>query len=57
MPSWQHIKNFFFLFQEQKVIDFEKTDGDEYAKTFRGYDVGFSCLGTTRGKAGAVSSL
>ena len=38
------------------MIDFDKTDGDEYAETFRGYDVGFSCLGTTRGKAGAVSS-
>ena len=39
------------------MIDFEKTDGDEYAETFQGYDVGFSCLGTTRGKAGAVSLL
>ena len=38
------------------MIDFDKTDGDEHAETFRGYDVGFSCLGTTRGKAGAVSS-
>ena len=43
-----------FLFQEQKVIDFEKTDGDEFADVFQGYDVGYSCLGTTRGKAGAV---
>ena len=43
-----------FQFRNRKVIDFEKTDGDEYAEIFQGYDVGFSCLGTTRGKAGAV---
>ncbi|KAH3882598.1 oxidoreductase HTATIP2-like [Dreissena polymorpha] len=35
---------------EQKVVDFEKLD--EYADTFKGHDVGFWCLGTTRGKAG-----
>ena len=45
----------FWYLQEQKVIDFEKTDTDEYAETFQGFDVGYSCLGTTRGKAGAVS--
>ena len=39
------------------MIDFEKTDGDELVETFRGYDVGFSSLGTTRVVAGAVSSL
>jgi len=39
---------------EQKVIDFERLD--DYADTFKGYDVGFWCLGTTRGKSGAVSS-
>lgn len=35
----------------QVVVDFEKLD--EYASAFQGHDVGFCCLGTTRGKAGA----
>lgn len=33
---------------EQKVVDFDKLDAD----TFRGFDAGFCCLGTTKGKAG-----
>ncbi|CAF0838017.1 unnamed protein product [Adineta ricciae] len=36
---------------EQREIDFDKID--EYAEAFRGADVHFCCLGTTRGKAGA----
>lgn len=34
----------------QEVVDFEKLD--DYAAAFQGHDVGFCCLGTTRGKAG-----
>ena len=34
------------------MIDFEKVE--DYADAFAA-DVGFSCLGTTRGKSGAVS--
>ncbi|XP_078405643.1 LOW QUALITY PROTEIN: oxidoreductase HTATIP2 [Cetorhinus maximus] len=34
----------------QEIVDFEKLD--EYASAFQGHDVGFCCLGTTRGKAG-----
>lgn len=36
---------------EQREIDFEKLD--DYVEAFRGADVHFCCLGTTRGKAGA----
>ncbi|XP_066472126.1 oxidoreductase HTATIP2-like [Tiliqua scincoides] len=35
----------------QEVVDFEKLD--ESAAAFKGHDVGFCCLGTTRAKAGA----
>ncbi|XP_066503791.1 oxidoreductase HTATIP2 [Hoplias malabaricus] len=35
----------------QEVVDFEKLE--DYAAAFRGHDVGFCCLGTTRAKAGA----
>ncbi|KAG8524219.1 Oxidoreductase HTATIP2 [Galemys pyrenaicus] len=35
----------------QEVVDFDKLD--DYASAFQGHDVGFCCLGTTRGKAGA----
>lgn len=38
----------------QEVVDFEKLD--DYAAAFQGHDVGYCCLGTTRAKAGAVSS-
>uniref|UniRef100_A0A8C8DG40 NAD(P)-binding domain-containing protein n=1 Tax=Oryzias sinensis TaxID=183150 RepID=A0A8C8DG40_9TELE len=38
----------------QEVVDFEKLD--EYAAAFQGHHVGYCCLGTTRAKAGAVSS-
>ncbi|KAL1006991.1 hypothetical protein UPYG_G00080280 [Umbra pygmaea] len=34
----------------QEVVDFEKLD--DYAAAFRGYDVGYCCLGTTKAKAG-----
>nr|XP_056712806.1 oxidoreductase HTATIP2-like [Euleptes europaea] len=37
---------------KQEVVDFEKLD--ESAAVFQGHDVGFCCLGTTRGKAGAA---
>ncbi|XP_048801887.1 oxidoreductase HTATIP2 [Lagopus muta] len=36
---------------EQAVVDFERLG--EHADAFRGHDVGFCCLGTTRSKAGA----
>jgi len=39
--------------QEQKVIDFDKLE--DFVDAFKGFDVGYSCLGTTRGKSGAVS--
>ncbi|KAM4743979.1 oxidoreductase HTATIP2 [Anableps anableps] len=35
----------------QEEVDFEKLD--EYAAAFKGHDVGYCCLGTTRAKAGA----
>ncbi|NXI17316.1 HTAI2 Oxidoreductase, partial [Irena cyanogastra] len=35
----------------QAVVDFERLG--EHAAAFRGHDVGFCCLGTTRAKAGA----
>lgn len=35
---------------EQKIVDFEKLQ--DYASTFTGFDVGYCCLGTTRGKSG-----
>ena len=37
------------------MVDFDKLD--ESADVFQGHDVGFCCLGTTRGKAGAVSTI
>ena len=42
-----------FSLQEQKTIDFEKPE--EFKSAFEGCSVGYSCLGTTRGKAGKVS--
>ena len=45
---------FSVLFQVQEVVDFEKLD--DYAAVFQGHDVGYCCLGTTKAKAGAVSS-
>ncbi|XP_038173486.2 oxidoreductase HTATIP2-like, partial [Arvicola amphibius] len=38
----------------QEVVDFEKLD--DYTAAFQGHDVGFCCLGTTRGKAGVKGS-
>ena len=35
------------------MIDFDKLD--QHAEDFKGFDAGYSCLGTTRGKSGAVS--
>uniref|UniRef100_A0A8C4Q6T7 Protein HTATIP2 n=1 Tax=Eptatretus burgeri TaxID=7764 RepID=A0A8C4Q6T7_EPTBU len=35
----------------QKIVDFEKLPN--YADDFKGHDVGFCCLGTTKAKAGA----
>ncbi|XP_066263424.1 oxidoreductase HTATIP2-like [Branchiostoma lanceolatum] len=37
---------------EQKVVDYEKL-ADDHADLFKGHNVGFCCLGTTRGKSGA----
>ena len=45
-----------FLFmdsQEQTVVDFDNLD--ESAEVFQGHNVGYCCLGTTKGKAGTVS--
>jgi len=36
---------------EQRVIDFDKLE--DHVEAFKGFDVGYSCLGTTRGKSGA----
>ncbi|KAK7491433.1 hypothetical protein BaRGS_00017262 [Batillaria attramentaria] len=36
---------------EQKVVDFENLEA--HRDVFKGLDIGFSCMGTTRGKAGA----
>ncbi|XP_060108920.1 oxidoreductase HTATIP2-like [Heteronotia binoei] len=40
----------FYSNVRQEVVDFERLD--EFAAAFQGHDVGFCCLGTTRGKAG-----
>ncbi|XP_064371815.1 oxidoreductase HTATIP2 [Dromaius novaehollandiae] len=40
---------------EQVVVDFEQLS--EHAAAFRGHDVGFCCLGTTRAKAGAAGFI
>ena len=42
-----------FGLQEQVVVDFENIDA--YADIFKNFDVGYCCLGTTRGQSGAVS--
>ncbi|XP_054859334.1 oxidoreductase HTATIP2-like [Eublepharis macularius] len=42
----------FYSDVKQEVVDFEKLD--EFAAAFQGHDVGFCCLGTTKGKAGAA---
>lgn len=42
-----------YIFQEQKVVDFDNLDNS--ADIFQGVGVGFCCLGTTRGKSGVVS--
>ncbi|XP_068117881.1 oxidoreductase HTATIP2-like isoform X1 [Hyperolius riggenbachi] len=39
----------------QEVVDFEKLD--DYASAFQGHDVGFCCLGTTRGKSGEAGFI
>lgn len=49
------LTTFCFGLQVQEVVDFEKLD--DYAAAFKGHDVGYCCLGTTRAKAGAVSKL
>lgn len=36
---------------EQKIVDYDKLD--EYKEAFQGCQIGFCCLGTTRGRAGA----
>ncbi len=43
---------YLFNIQEQRQIDFDKID--DYAEAFHGADVHYCCLGTTKGKAGAV---
>ena len=35
---------------DQRVIDFDKIE--EFSESFKGFDVGYCCLGTTRGKSG-----
>jgi oxidoreductase len=39
------------VFQEQRVIDFDKIE--DHKAEFAGFNVGYCCLGTTRGKSGA----
>ncbi|XP_014669419.1 PREDICTED: oxidoreductase HTATIP2-like isoform X2 [Priapulus caudatus] len=36
---------------EQVIVNFDKLETD-HADAFKGYDVGFCCLGTTKGKSG-----
>jgi len=35
---------------DQRVIDFDKIE--EFSESFKGFDVGYCCLGTTKGKSG-----
>jgi hypothetical protein len=42
-----------FCFKTQKVVDFEKLG--EYEDAFKELDVVYCCMGTTRGKSGAVN--
>lgn len=42
------------VLQEQRVVDFENLDA--HADSFKNFDVGYCCLGTTRRQAGAVCS-
>ncbi|XP_013789268.1 oxidoreductase HTATIP2-like [Limulus polyphemus] len=39
-----------FMKYEQRVVDFEKIE--DYGNAFQDLEIGFCCLGTTRGKAG-----
>jgi hypothetical protein len=43
--------------QEQRVVDFDKLLEGEGKAAFKGCDVGFCALGTTRGKSGVVRSF
>lgn len=36
---------------KQEVVDFEKLE--EYVPIFEGFDIGYCCLGTTKGKSGS----
>ncbi len=36
---------------EQEIVDFEKLE--DYGQAFEGFDVGYCCLGTTKGKSGS----
>jgi len=38
--------------QEQRIVDFENLDA--HADALKNFDVGYCCLGTTRGQSGAV---
>lgn len=38
----------------QRLVDFDDPDRERFEQAFKGHDVGFCALGTTRGKAGAV---
>lgn len=40
-----------FKIVKQEIVDFEKLE--VYAAVFEGFDIGYCCLGTTKGKAGA----
>jgi len=42
-----------FDLQEQRVVDFENLDA--HADAFKNFDVGYCCIGTSRGQSGAVS--
>ena len=35
---------------QQSIIDFDRIE--DYAQSFQGFDVGYCCLGTTKGKSG-----
>ncbi len=43
------------MFKIQKIVDFDKIN--EHDEAFKGLDVIYCCLGTTRSKSGAVKKI
>ena len=40
---------------DQCIVDFDKLE--DYAHVFEGFDIGFCCLGTTKGKSGTAGFI